>query len=184
MSHSSRVCSSLMWVSNSVVQQPVFFPSLSPEPKNGHFIVGFWWVNVKKDSNARKARWRSSIHFSVNTSFKQEQNSWINYSRIIQYVERQVVLFDALEDAAFTEVRDVNGAGSLRQLELEVCKRAKNWKRNWRIFLYTWCLQPIPHSFIPGTVLQHYQRSCKSAGRKWCFSINMYPDKLGKTPFL
>src|SRR5688572_4920360 len=40
--------------------------------------------------------------------------------RFVQYVERQVVLFDALEDAAFKEVHDVVGIGSLKQLETEV----------------------------------------------------------------
>jgi phosphoenolpyruvate carboxylase len=31
--------------------------------------------------------------------------------RFIQYVERQVVLFDAIEDAAFTELNNLEGAG-------------------------------------------------------------------------
>src|SRR6188768_1077366 len=45
--------------------------------------------------------------------------------RFIQFVERQVVLFDALEDAAFTQVHDTNGAGTLKQLELEVLQDNK-----------------------------------------------------------
>ncbi|MEJ7673700.1 MAG: hypothetical protein WKF59_13625 [Chitinophagaceae bacterium] len=40
--------------------------------------------------------------------------------RFIQFVERQVVLFDALEDAAFTQVNDVGGQGTLKQLESEI----------------------------------------------------------------
>ena len=38
----------------------------------------------------------------------------------MQYAERQVVLFDALEDAAFREVNDMNGTGTLKHLESEV----------------------------------------------------------------
>jgi phosphoenolpyruvate carboxylase len=38
----------------------------------------------------------------------------------VQYAERQVVLFDALEDAAFREVNDMNGTGTLKHLESEV----------------------------------------------------------------
>jgi phosphoenolpyruvate carboxylase len=34
----------------------------------------------------------------------------------VQYAERQVVLFDALEDAAFGDVNDLNGPGTLKQL--------------------------------------------------------------------
>src|SRR5258707_15867585 len=37
--------------------------------------------------------------------------------RFVQYAERQVVLFDALEDAAFQFVHDMNGAGRLKQLQ-------------------------------------------------------------------
>ena len=37
--------------------------------------------------------------------------------RFVQYTERQVVLFDALEDAAFTQVNDMGGPGTLKQLQ-------------------------------------------------------------------
>src|SRR6187431_1099383 len=37
---------------------------------------------------------------------------------IIQYVERQVVLFDSIEDAAFDEINDLNGKGTLSALML------------------------------------------------------------------
>src|SRR4051794_11085429 len=51
-----------------------------------------------------------------NTSYEQEEE-WIDLLfRFVQYAERQVVLFDALEDAAFTQVNDVNGPGTLKQL--------------------------------------------------------------------
>src|ERR1700692_1399448 len=36
--------------------------------------------------------------------------------RFVQYVERQIVLFDALEDAAFKDVNDMGGTGSLKHL--------------------------------------------------------------------
>src|SRR3954470_20478819 len=45
--------------------------------------------------------------------------------RFVQYTERQVVLFDALEDASFREINDVNGAGSLKHLESEVLQSGK-----------------------------------------------------------
>ena len=34
--------------------------------------------------------------------------------RLIQFIERQVVLFDAIEDAAFTEINNFSGRGTLR----------------------------------------------------------------------
>ncbi len=36
--------------------------------------------------------------------------------RFLQFVERQVVLFDALEDAAFPKIHDMTGPGSIREL--------------------------------------------------------------------
>ena len=40
----------------------------------------------------------------------------------MQYPERQLVLFDALEDAAFRRMHDMNGPVTLKHLELEVVK--------------------------------------------------------------
>src|ERR1041384_2488708 len=42
--------------------------------------------------------------------------------RFVQYVERHVVWFDALEDAAFNQVNDLNGVGTLKHLESEVIR--------------------------------------------------------------
>jgi phosphoenolpyruvate carboxylase len=37
--------------------------------------------------------------------------------RFIQYIERQIVLFDAVEDAAFPIVNNMEGRGSLRDIK-------------------------------------------------------------------
>ena len=37
--------------------------------------------------------------------------------RFIQYIERQIVLFDAIEDAAFPVVNNMEGRGSLRDIK-------------------------------------------------------------------
>jgi phosphoenolpyruvate carboxylase len=37
--------------------------------------------------------------------------------RFIQYIERQVVLFDAIEDAAFSIINNLEGRGSLRDMK-------------------------------------------------------------------
>ena len=68
--------------------------------------------------------------FQKHTTCKEEKEKLDLLFRIIQFVERQVVLFDALEDAAFTDVRDIGGPGSLRQLELEVIKNKKEKQGN------------------------------------------------------
>ena len=61
--------------------------------------------------------------FAKHTTLVESKEQLDILFRFIQFVERQVVLFDALEDAAFTEINDVNGQGTLKQLELEVIHR-------------------------------------------------------------
>jgi len=43
----------------------------------------------------------------------------------IQYIERQVVLFDAIEDASFAEVNNMHGRGTLRYIKEETFQRGK-----------------------------------------------------------
>lgn len=63
--------------------------------------------------------------FEKYTSYTDEKEQMDVLFRFIQYLERQVVLFDALEDAAFTEVTDINGTGTLKQMAIEVVKANK-----------------------------------------------------------
>ena len=45
--------------------------------------------------------------------------------RFIQYIERQVVLFDAVEDASFSQINNLDGRGTLRSLKEEVESKNK-----------------------------------------------------------
>src|SRR6188508_576357 len=58
--------------------------------------------------------------FNRHTSYTSDNDRNDLLFRFVQYVERQVVLFDALEDAAFRHVNDINGVGTLKHLESEV----------------------------------------------------------------
>ena len=40
--------------------------------------------------------------------------------RFIQYVERQIVLFDAIEDASFSTINNLEGSGSLREIQEKI----------------------------------------------------------------
>jgi len=63
--------------------------------------------------------------FTKHTSYVNEKEKTDLLFRFVQYVERQVVLFDALEDAAFRDVHDLNGVGTLKHLESEVIQDGK-----------------------------------------------------------
>jgi phosphoenolpyruvate carboxylase len=124
--------------------------------------------------------------FEKHTSFKLEQEQLDKLFRIIQYVERQVVLFDALEDAAFTDVRDMSGAGTLKQLELEVIqnKQEKALEKKLEDFCVRLVLTAHPTQFYPGTVLGIINDLGKALADNDASKINMYLMQLGKTPFL
>ena len=124
--------------------------------------------------------------FQKHTTYKQEQEQLDMLFRIIQYVERQVVLFDALEDAAFTDVKDMAGAGTLRQLELEVLQQKKEHELEKKLnnFSVQLVLTAHPTQFYPGTVLGIINDLSKALANNEAAKINMYLQQLGKTPFL
>ena len=124
--------------------------------------------------------------FLKHTTYKEEQQKLDMLFRIIQYVERQVVLFDALEDAAFTDVRDMAGAGTLKQLELEVIqnKKEKELEKKLQDFSVQLVLTAHPTQFYPGAVLGIINDLSKALADNDAAKINMYLQQLGKTPFL
>lgn len=105
--------------------------------------------------------------------------------RFIQFVERQVVLFDALEDAAFTKVHDINGAGTLKQMEMEVLQNNKEeaLEKKLEDFCIRMVLTAHPTQFYPGSVLGIINDLSKSLAENNTAQINMYLQQLGKTAF-
>src|SRR5262245_11946678 len=93
--------------------------------------------------------------FEKHTSYTKEQDKVDLLFRFIQYVERQVVLFDALEDAAFREVHDLNGIGTLKYLEWEVVQENKQeaLAKKLKDFSIRMVLTAHPTQFYPGSVL-------------------------------
>jgi phosphoenolpyruvate carboxylase len=124
--------------------------------------------------------------FEKHTTYTKENEQLDMLFRIIQYVERQVVLFDALEDAAFTDVRDMAGAGTLKQLELEVIKNKKEKELEKKLahFSVKLVLTAHPTQFYPGPVLGIINDLSKALALNDATKINMYLQQLGKTPFL
>ncbi len=124
--------------------------------------------------------------FEKHTTYTDEKEQLDVLFRFVQYLERQVVLFDALEDAAFTDVTDVNGAGTLKQLELEVIKnnREKEVEKKLQDFSVRLVLTAHPTQFYPGTVLGIINDLSKALAENDAVKINMYLQQLGKTAFL
>lgn len=105
--------------------------------------------------------------------------------RFVQYVERQVVLFDALEDAAFREVNDINGTGTLKHLESEVARTGSEKKLAEKLkdFSIRLVLTAHPTQFYPGPVLGIINDLSRALIENNASQINLYLQQLGKTPF-
>ena len=75
--------------------------------------------------------------------------------RFIQYIERQVVLFDAIEDASFREINNLDGVGTLRNLKEEF--ETNDNRDKLHKYLNSVCIRPVltahPTQFYPGSVL-------------------------------
>jgi phosphoenolpyruvate carboxylase len=123
--------------------------------------------------------------FKRNTTYQKEQEQVDLLFRFVQYVERQVVLFDALEDAAFPEVNDMAGAGTLKHLESEVTQKSydKELADKLRDFGIRLVLTAHPTQFYPGSVLGIINDLSRSIRDNNVNQINMYLQQLGKTAF-
>lgn len=123
--------------------------------------------------------------FSKHTSYKSEQERLDVLFRFVQYVERQVVLFDALEDAAFRDVNDMSGTGTLKHLESEVQQTRKTEELAQKLndFAVRLVLTAHPTQFYPGAVLGIINDLSRAIAENNVSQINMYLQQLGKTPF-
>ena len=103
----------------------------------------------------------------------------------MQYVERQVVLFDALEDAAFKEVNDMNGVGTLKHLESEIIQEKLQDQISEKIkdFNVRLVLTAHPTQFYPGSVLGIIHDLSKALAENDANQVNVFLQQLGKTAF-
>ncbi|TWO34759.1 phosphoenolpyruvate carboxylase [Seonamhaeicola sediminis] len=127
----------------------------------------------------------------VETFFKKYQarrsaESQINLLfRFIQYIERQVVLFDAIEDAAFSTVNNMEGVGTLRYLKgfARSNNKLDELKKYLEEFKVRIVLTAHPTQFYPGSVLAIITDLAKAIEENNLTDINNLFGQLGKTPF-
>jgi len=120
------------------------------------------------------------------TTYRKEEESLDLLFRFTQYAERQVVLFDALEDSAFQYVNDLNGAGTLKHLQSEVMQTQKEDQLLDKLkdFSVRMVLTAHPTQFYTGEVLGIINDLSKALAEENAALINMYLQQLGRTPFL
>ncbi|PKB18858.1 phosphoenolpyruvate carboxylase [Flavobacterium sp. 5] len=104
----------------------------------------------------------------------------------IQYIERQIVLFDAIEDAAFPVVNNMEGRGSLRDIKEK--SDVKNNKEELIHFLENFNVRTVltahPTQFYPGPVLGIINDLTEAIRSNDLLEIKQLLAQLGKTPFI
>lgn len=105
--------------------------------------------------------------------------------RFIQYVERQIVLFDAIEDAAFPIVNNLEGRGSLRDIKekAEVEDKHEELIDFLENFNVRTVLTAHPTQFYPGSVLGIITDLTEAIRINDLLKIKQLLAQLGKTPF-
>ena len=105
--------------------------------------------------------------------------------RFIQYIERQVVLFDAIEDAAFPVINNMDGIGTLRSLKEKAFSENKidELKAYLDEFKVRIVLTAHPTQFYPGSVLGIITDLTEAIKDNDLGRINSLLAQLGKTPF-
>ena len=123
--------------------------------------------------------------FNKHTSLKQPQEQLNFLFRLIQFIERQVVLFDALEDAAYNDVHDITGPGSMKHLVAKVRDEEKENELAEKLYEFSvrLVLTAHPTQFYPGQVLGIIHDLAKALKANDTNLVNLYLKQLGKTPF-
>ena len=105
--------------------------------------------------------------------------------RFIQYIERQVVLFDAIEDAAFPVVNNMDGIGTLRNSKETAF--SQNKKEELQKYLEEFKVRIVltahPTQFYPGEVLGIITDLDEAIQKNDLLLIKKLLAQLGKTPF-
>ncbi len=103
----------------------------------------------------------------------------------IQYIERQVVLFDAIEDAGFSYVNNMHGRGTLRNMKEEASnKQLGNALSEYiKRFKVRIVLTAHPTQFYPDNVLVIMNELSRAISEDDLDSVKKLLVQLGKTPF-
>ncbi len=124
--------------------------------------------------------------FFIKYQARRSKKSQINLLfRFIQYIERQVVLFDAIEDAAFPIVNNMDGVGTIRNLKESAItdNKIQELKKYIEDFNVKIVLTAHPTQFYPDNVLAIITDLTDAIKNNKLIDIRNYLTQLAKTSF-
>ncbi|MGJ1433750.1 phosphoenolpyruvate carboxylase [Sphingobacterium spiritivorum] len=125
--------------------------------------------------------------FGQYEQYVQEEDRVDLLFRIVQYVERQVVLFDAVEDSSFQSIGRADEAGLLEPLFRQTETNSKLRKQivnKLKDFSVRLVLTAHPTQFYPGAVLSIINDLIEAIKENDINNIHLLLQQLGKTPFI
>lgn len=124
--------------------------------------------------------------FGNHTQLETEEQKTELLFKIIQYIERQVVLFDSIEDAAFSDLHSENDSGTLLHLHERATqeKLLDVTREKMRDFGIKVVFTAHPTQFYPNSVQRILHDLRVAIMKDAVTEIDMLLQQLGKTPFV
>lgn len=124
--------------------------------------------------------------FQKHTEIKDENEQIDLLFRFIQYIERQVVLFDSIEDAAFSSLFSYTDEGTIESLYRLAKQQNKleEVKQKLKDFAIRIVFTAHPTQFYPNNVLRIIQDLRSAVQHDSVSNVDLLLQQLGKTPFL
>jgi phosphoenolpyruvate carboxylase len=124
--------------------------------------------------------------FTNHTDLQTEEQKLELLFKIIQYIERQVVLFDSIEDAAFPNLHSESDSGTVtnlfeRSLQDHKLEKVREKLRDFTVKIV---FTAHPTQFYPSSVQRILHDLRKSITDDSITNIDMLLQQLGKTPFV
>lgn len=150
-------------------------------------LLPFLYEESKKGYEAGKSPEEIvDAFFHQHTDLETEGQKTELLFKIIQYIERQVVLYDSIEDAAFPELHSTSDAGTVLQLHERAMQenKLKATREKLEDFAVKIVFTAHPTQFYPNSVLRILHDLRGAITRDSITEIDMLLQQLGKTPFL
>ncbi len=124
--------------------------------------------------------------FEKHTDLETEDQKLELLFKIVQYIERQVVLFDSIEDAAFSKLHSESDAGTVNQLYERSVQENKldQTRKKLEDFAIKVVFTAHPTQFYPNSVQRIIHDLRSSIIEDSVTNIDLLLQQLGKTPFV
>ncbi|MBQ0152772.1 MAG: phosphoenolpyruvate carboxylase, partial [Chryseobacterium sp.] len=124
--------------------------------------------------------------FKNHTDLQTEEQKLELLFKIIQYIERQVVLFDSIEDAAFPSLHSESDSGTVTNLYERALQdhQLEKVREKLKDFNVKVVFTAHPTQFYPSSVQQIIQDLRKAITNDSVTTIDSLLQQLGKTPFV